>query len=348
MFSSQFAPVTFALAAFSFATSALAEPFNLIVPQAPGGGTSVWATVVSEELKPFLGEDIIITHIPGSQDQIGFERFYQQMQDDPMAVMVSHGGNAVSFLDQDVQYRYRDLVSIAQMSNNIVVSRRTDTPAGAVTVFSEQSGSVPEALALGMLVGWDNVRYIKGMNSGDARLAFQRAELNTIRENPLAHAQYIAALVDSGDASLWFHHGLFDGTKFVADPMFPETPTVGELYAQSKSTPVEEDALYPAYSLVTAWRDGLQKALWVHPGNPNRDRLVEAFEAMLADPTARARLDGTLGPYPWRTGEEGASFLVKLCGLITEEALLELVEFNNSVLELQSTYRPQLLSECAP
>lgn len=37
------------------ATSAMAD-YTMIVPQKPGGGTSVWAEIVAGELEPFLGE----------------------------------------------------------------------------------------------------------------------------------------------------------------------------------------------------------------------------------------------------------------------------------------------------
>ena len=47
--------------------------------------------------------------------------------------------------------------------------------------------------------------------------------------------------------------------------------------------------------MVKAWRDGIQKALWVNKGNPNRDRLRKAVTDMLNDPEARIRLQKKLG-----------------------------------------------------
>ena len=41
------------------ATSALAD-FTMVVPQKPGGGTSVWAEIVAGQLERFLGEKIVI------------------------------------------------------------------------------------------------------------------------------------------------------------------------------------------------------------------------------------------------------------------------------------------------
>jgi tripartite-type tricarboxylate transporter receptor subunit TctC len=36
-----------------FATPALAD-YTFVVPQKPGGGTTVWAEIVAKELEPFL------------------------------------------------------------------------------------------------------------------------------------------------------------------------------------------------------------------------------------------------------------------------------------------------------
>lgn len=49
------------------ATSALAD-FTMVVPQKPGGGTSVWAEIVAGQLEKFLGEKIVIKHYPGARD----------------------------------------------------------------------------------------------------------------------------------------------------------------------------------------------------------------------------------------------------------------------------------------
>ena len=41
------------------ATTASAD-YTFVVPQKPGGGTTVWTEIVAKELAPFLGEKIII------------------------------------------------------------------------------------------------------------------------------------------------------------------------------------------------------------------------------------------------------------------------------------------------
>ena len=58
-----------------FATPAMAD-YTFVVPQKPGGGTSVWAQIVAVELEKKLGEKIVIKHIPGARDIPGFNAFH--------------------------------------------------------------------------------------------------------------------------------------------------------------------------------------------------------------------------------------------------------------------------------
>ena len=49
-------------------TSTASADYIFVVPQKPGGGTTVWTEIVAKELAPFLGEKIIIKTIPGARD----------------------------------------------------------------------------------------------------------------------------------------------------------------------------------------------------------------------------------------------------------------------------------------
>ena len=83
-------------------TSTASADYTFVVPQKPGGGTTVWTEIVAKELAPFLGEKIIIKTIPGARDIPGFNKFHNDLQKDDKTVMVSHGGNGVSFLQENV------------------------------------------------------------------------------------------------------------------------------------------------------------------------------------------------------------------------------------------------------
>ena len=92
-------------AAAMLATSAVAD-YTFVVPQRAGQGTTVWAEIIAKELEPFLGESITIKMLPGARDIPGFNEWHNEMRDDDKTVMVSHGGNGVSFLQENVDYDY--------------------------------------------------------------------------------------------------------------------------------------------------------------------------------------------------------------------------------------------------
>ena len=97
-----------ASAALIFAATTAHADFTMLVPQKPGGDTSVWAEIVAGDLERFLDEDINIVHIPGARDIPGFNTFHNEMQYDDDVIMVSHGGNGVAFLQEQVEYNYAD------------------------------------------------------------------------------------------------------------------------------------------------------------------------------------------------------------------------------------------------
>jgi len=60
-------------------TTALAD-YNLIVPQKPSGGTSVWAQIVVAEWERHLGEKINLIYKPGARDQLGPNEFQNELR----------------------------------------------------------------------------------------------------------------------------------------------------------------------------------------------------------------------------------------------------------------------------
>lgn len=324
--------------------------YTFVVPQAPGAGTSVWAEIVAKQLEPFLGERIVIRHLPGARDIAGFNAFHNELQYDDKTVMVSHGGNGVSFLQENVDYSYADYDSVGLQNLNIIAGKLRNSDMDRPR-FAAGSGMTPEAFAIAMLICGpdktvdeyvgcfrDSVTWVNGMSSGERRLAFKRGELTGTRENPAAYKKHVES---NPDAELWFHHGMLqpDGSH-ADDPNYPgyqfET-----LFEQRWGVAPSGD-FYDAYKLVKSFRDGLQKALWVRKGNPNRNKLVAALAAMTQDPDAVARIEKNVGAYDWVVGDSGNQLRNTLFGLVTERALQDLVKFNSEALGLASVYKPQL------
>ena len=54
----------------------------------------------------------------------GFNKFHNELQEDENTIVVSHGGNGVSFLQEDVDYNYAEYDSIGLMNLNIIAGKR--------------------------------------------------------------------------------------------------------------------------------------------------------------------------------------------------------------------------------
>jgi len=345
--------LTGAIAAIAItATSALSD-ITVVNPQKPGGGTTVWTEIIMKELEKHLGERIVIRNIPGARDIPGINKFHNDLRFDENTIVVTHGGNGVSFLQEEVDYNYAEYDSIGLMNLNIIAGKRIGDDMSAPR-FPAGSGMVPEAFAMTlMLCGPDksmdeyiacfkeNVTWVKGMSGGERRLAFKRGDLNGTRENPATYQKHVES---DENAELWFHHGLLDPTtgNHVDDTNYPAGYQVEDLF-EAKWGVRPSGEFYDAYKLVKSFRDGLQKAIWVNKGNPElRDRLVAAMNKMANDPESMAIIEDKNGKYEWFIGERGDKMRDTLMTFITEDALRNLVKFNKEALGLNSVLKENL------
>ena len=335
-------------------TSVALADYNLIVPQKPSGGTSVWAQIVVAEWEKHLGEKINLIYKPGARDQLGPNEFQNELRFDDKTILVSHGGNGISYLLEPVDYNYLDWESIGQMNLNIIVGAglNTDVNNGPIS-FSAGSGMTPEIMAITLLLGGPDANYaevfankivwVKGMSGSERRLAFRRGDLSATRENPAAYKKHVEPIIAEGNAFTWFHHGLLDVQtgNHESDPNFVE-PTFEELYEQTWGVAPAGD-FYDAYKLVKSWRDALQKAFWVNAGNPNKQKLVDALNSMLADAESVAAIEAKVGQYQWRTGVDGDNAVKTLKTFITPPALKTLSDFAKHQLGYNTVYKEALL-----
>ena len=109
------------IAAFILMSTVAKADYTLVVPQKPSGGTSVWSQIVVAEWEKHLGEKIILKYLPGARDQMGPNQFQNEFRFDDKTILVSHGGNGISYLIAPVEYNYFDWDSIGHMNLNIIV-----------------------------------------------------------------------------------------------------------------------------------------------------------------------------------------------------------------------------------
>lgn len=337
------------IASLVITTSAMAD-YTFVVPQKPGAGTTVWTEIIAKELEPFLGEKINIKMIPGARDIPGFNEFHNKLRFDDKTVMVSHGGNGVAFLQENVDYNYADYDSVGLMNLNIIAGKLKGADMDKPS-FAAGSGMVPEAFAFTMLIcGPDKsideyiacfknkATWVKGMSGAERRLAFKRGELNGTRENPAAYKKHVES---DSNAEVWFHHGILqsDGSH-ADDPNYPGFQF--EILFEKRWGVAPSGEMYDAYKLVKSFRDGMQKALWVNKGNPNTQKLINALTEMSQDADAMAVIRKKVGDYDWVIGAKGNAHRDTLMTFITNEALQNLVKFNGEALGLASVYKENL------
>jgi hypothetical protein len=334
-------------------TSAMAE-VTMVVPQKPGQGTTVWADIVKKELEKHLGEKITLRLIPGARDIPGINAWHNDLRFDENTIVVTHGGNGVSFLQEQVDYNYAEYDSVGLMNLNIIAGKRIGDDMSKPR-FPAGSGMVPEAFAMTlMLCGPDksvdeyiacfkeNVVWVKGMSGSERRLAFKRGDLNGTRENPATFQKHVEP---DTNAELWFHHGLLDPTtgNHVDDTNYPAGYQVEQIF-EARWGVAPSGEFYDAYKLVKSFRDGLQKAIWVNKGNEVlRKRMIAAMYAMKNDADSMAAIEAKNGKYEWFIGDDGDQMRDTLMTFITEDALKNLVKFNKEALGLKSIYKADLV-----
>jgi len=335
-------------------TSARAE-FRMIVPQQPGSGTAVWASIVAKHLEKQLGEKIVIQHIPGAKDIPGFNEFHNKLRFDEKTIMVSHGGNGIGYLVDKVDYDYKFYDSIGMQNLNIVMGRKSALdPAKDEIRIAGGSGLEPDGMAVAMLVCgnlpaakdyldcWQKrVKWINGISGGERRLGFQRGELNTTRESVVAWFKFYDRLPEN---TLWFHHGVRDlRTNGQKDDINFKPGFQFETVFKKIHGVDPRGEFYDSYRLSRQFRDVLQKALWVNKGNPNRDRLRTALTKMITDPEAKKDLEADTGVYDWIIGDNGNRIVDQLRRDITETKLQNLVWWHDNAYKFKSEYKPHLV-----
>lgn len=327
--------------------------YTMIVPQAAGGGTDIWARIVAQQLEKKLGEPILIKNIPGINDIPGFNEFHNKLRKDPKTIMVAHGGNAESYLVHKVDYNYFLYEPIGLQNLTIMVGARKDSDPFKKVKFSSGSGMNPDAMAITLLVCGpnktmkqylacfnDKVVYVKGMKGNERRLAYIRGELNVTRETTAAYFKHPRKVPENVD---WFSHGVLDikTGRIVADRNFPGL-TFHEVFKKKWGVDPSGE-FYDAYVLVKSYRDVLQKSLWMDKGNPNADKVRQALREVVQDKDALAAIHKDTGEYDFIIGRDVLQATTALQSQTTAQALKNLVWFVSMGLGQEAYFKADLI-----
>lgn len=318
--------IIFILISFLLTISPVYANYTLIVPSPKGTGTAIWGDIVANELSKYLKEKIVIVNIKGGKGNLGLETFKVKYKNDPKAILLAHGGNATQWLINDVKWSFKDWNPIVVQPYNITttIKKGFDWKNERLNL-ADCSGCVPETLAWAMLKGWDNINFIRKMSAGEAKTAWLRGDFKYIREPASRHIKNTLKLVKNGNALRLFNHGIYTTEGFIQDYNWPDTPTAIDLYKKTYGAYPSGD-IYEAYLLSAVWRDGLQKALFMHK-NSHSDDVIKAFTEMAHNKESKNYLVSKLGDYPMFIGVESNKVMASLYSYVTPKRLKTLVAF---------------------
>ncbi len=331
------AAVATALAGPASAVDLSGETVEIIVPAGEGGGTDLWARFYAPLLQRNLpgSPAVVVRNMPGGGHTTGGNFFAENAQPDGLMLLASSGTGHFNYLlgDERVKYEFQDMRTVAAgpvggvmyVAGDLGVEGPDDIPAlaDATLRYGSQGPTSQDLLSFYALEQLGVIAEpIFGMRGrSDARLAFERGDLNVDYQSSFSYEQNVAPMVESGQAVPIFTFGVVDGSGELArDPAFPDIPHFGEVYEAVHGEPISgtEEEVY--ISFLTAGF-GAQKLLSLPASTPAE--IVEAYEAALTaaqeDPDFLSRRDDLLGPYTQFIGEDAEAMKV-IATSVSDEA----------------------------
>jgi len=263
----------------AFADTWPTRPIRLVVPYPPGGSTDVTARVIAENLRPLLGQTVVIDNRPGAGGNIGAEAVAKAAPDGYTLLMATSTHVTNMSLYKNLPYDFvQDLVPVSQITfipNVLVVGQNLPVNNLAEFIAYVKSGRNP-------------VNYGTAGNGSSQHLS--SALFNSMVAGNMVHVPYkggAPALADllAGQIQAYFGPLVevlphIKGGKVKAlgittkkrSPLLPEVPTIGEAL--------------PGYEV----------ALWnavLAPAKTSADivnKLNEAIVKVLSLPEVKARL----------------------------------------------------------
>jgi tripartite-type tricarboxylate transporter receptor subunit TctC len=297
------------------------ETIEIIVPAGEGGGTDFWARFYVPVLQEYLpgSPRVVVRNMRGGGHTIGGNFFAENAQPDGKMLLASSGTGHFNYLlgDSRVRYDFNDMRSVVgspvggvmYVAGDLGVSGPDDIAAlrGADLRYGSQGPTSQDLLSFYALEQLGVMpRPIFGMGGrSDARLGFERGDLNIDYQSTFAYEENVRPMVEAGQAVPIFTFGVLDENGDLArDPAFPDLPHFGEVFEEVNGAPLSGQAKEVYMSFFTAGF-GAQKLLSMPADTPAEIIAMydDALTAAKNDPGFVAKREEALGPYPQFMGE---------------------------------------------
>jgi tripartite-type tricarboxylate transporter receptor subunit TctC len=295
------------------------KTIEAIIPFPVAGGTDIWIRTIA----PYLEKNIpgnpkfSFRNIGGGRGIPGMMEFTLKAKPDGLTVLVTSATNYFPVLlgDKAAKYDFR------QWKPLLV------NPVGGVMYASPASGikrvedlAKAKDLIYGGIsaIGLDLIPLItfelleldaKGVlgfkGRGEARIAFERGEINVDYQTTPAYTATVVPLIKEGKAIPLMSFGqLDDNGNIIRDPAVPDLPTVPEVYEKIKGKK-PSGKFWETYKVFMPSAFAVQKILWVKGESPAEVLRVfyAAADRLEKDKDFQAKTDKVLGGYPLLRGD---------------------------------------------
>lgn len=338
-----------ALALFATGSPAVAADFSgktieIIVPVAAGGGTDLWSRFWAARVAKHLpGQPtILVRNLPGGGQITGGNSFAANAKPDGLTLLASSGTGHFAYLlgDSRVKYDLQKLRTVlASPVGGVVVVRPETGAKGPEDIkklasvelkYGSQGATSQDLLSfyafeqLGLKV--TPIMGMRGRN--DARLAYERGELNIDYQNLFLWDDQIEPMIKAGKSVPIFTFGMPgpDG-GLIRDPVVPDLPHYAEVY-EAVHGKKPSGLPWEVYQSFFVAGFGAQKLLSLPEGTPDDivDAWTNAIKAAMAEPDFASTKAEVLGPYEQFVGPD-AEKMKMVATTVTPEARAAVIKW---------------------
>ncbi len=312
------------LSAPAFAVDFDGARIEMTMPFKEGGGTDTWGRFYA----PLIGEQlpgqpvVVVKNIPGGGSTSGANQFQMRAKSDGRDIFASSGSTMFPYIlgDKRVRYEYKDWTAILASPTGGVVYISSDLGVKSLADLTKlkdadlkYASQGATSLDLITLLSFEvlglDVKAVFGMKGrGEARLAFERGEVNIDDQTTSGFIKKVQPLVDEGKAVPLFSWGVLgkDG-KIQRDPSFPDLPHFVEAYEMVHGKAPDSERFRAWKSFFVAGY-AAQKGLFLPKGTP--DDVIQAYRESAAKVIAvsgfKEKAQDMLGDYEQAVGEEAS------------------------------------------
>ena len=295
------------------------KTIEVIIPFGVAGGSDVWIRTIAPYLEKNIAGNPKFTfrNIAGGRAIPGMMEFAQKAKPDGLMVLVSSATNYFPVLlgDKAAKYDFKQWKPLLVNPVGGVMYASPDSGVKRIEDLAKAKNLIYggiSAIGLDMipLITFEllelDARGVLGFKGrGDARIAFERGEINIDYQTTPAYNATVVPLIKEGKAIPLMSFGQLDEKgDIIRDPAVPDLPTVPEVYEKLKGKK-PSGKFWETYKIFMPSAFAVQKILWVKGDAPAAasQAFYAAADRLDKDKEFHAKTEKILGGYPLLRGD---------------------------------------------